>query len=65
MARTVALSRFYVSAYFDPKKWESKLLLLHTAQRVKAYCLFRTIENFEYVKGTYVGNLIAVDCELI
>jgi len=57
--------REYVSAYFDQKKWEQRLVLLRPKDRVQAYCLFRTISNFEYAKGYFVGNLIASDCDLL
>jgi hypothetical protein len=63
MVRMVISGVYYLSAYFDQKKWESKLLYLRPKEGVRAYCLFKTIDNFEYTKGFTVGNLIAIDCE--
>lgn len=57
-----------ILAYFDPKKWSDRLLLLRNGDHVKAVCQFVGFQQGEE-QSAYGGirpdNLIAYECELL
>jgi hypothetical protein len=57
-----------VLAYFDPKKWNGRLLALRAKDYVKAYCQLKSIQQGEPGPSPYSIRpdiLIAVDCDFI
>jgi hypothetical protein len=53
-----------LSAYFDRKKWDAKLVLLRPKDDLKAICRFNRIDRSEPTKGWLLDTLIASDCDL-
>jgi hypothetical protein len=54
-----------LSAYFDRKKWDEKLVLLRPKGSFKAICQFDRIDRTEPTKGWPLDTLVAVDCDLL
>ena len=54
-----------VRAYFDAKKWESKLILLRPKDQVKAFCYFDRIDRTQPNPYLFDDKMIGYDCELL
>jgi hypothetical protein len=57
----------YVLAYFEPNKWEDRIILLRPNDKVKAFCRFVGVDRKgELIMNYYFDDaLIGYDCELL
>jgi hypothetical protein len=62
-------SRGSISAYFEPKKWEARLLELRLRDHLKAICQFIRIDRSEAMRllsiTIYSDNIVAYNCDFL
>jgi hypothetical protein len=63
--RLIGISLIY--AYFDPKKWGGRLLVLRTGDYIKAFCRYQNIQQSGPVPpyGVRADVMILYNCELL